>query len=416
MTTQTQYEIKQREETEATVRITVDAQEIRNQLDSVYQQYAREVRIPGFRKGRVPRAYLDSRFGKDLFMEETKDELQRKHFEKALLEVGLRPVSVPSLDEVSFDEADGFVFDATFSVLPDIDAPAYEGQEVSVPVLRDVTDDEVDATLEEIRTEFATLGEKEGDAVSAGDIVRVKENEQEWDACADEDNPVTKKLIGAAVGSTVEIDAEVSEERRIKTRLEVVGLREIVLPDIDDELAKDAGFESLEQLKTDIREKMTTRRSEQHQRFVEGRLLDALVEKAEIPLPDPFIKDLVDEEIERIKKSLEEPRSTMTFEAFLEQRETTEETLREELHDSISHRVRRELILQKLAEAENIAFDDDELTELAKQDAEAAGEDPMRFVARLKAEDRWGDYRGSKVNEQVFAKLRQAAVIKEEEE
>jgi len=416
MTTQTHYEIKERAATEVTIQVAVEAQEIRKQLDAIYQRYAREIRIPGFRKGHVPRAYMDSRFGHEMFVEETKDELQRTFFERALVELQLRPVSVPALETVSFDEAEGFVFSATVAVLPEIDAPEYKGQEITVPAVKEITDEDVSAALEEIRTEFATLEDKDGNTVSDGDIVRVKENGQEWDARADGENPVTKELIGATVGSKVAVDAEIAEERRIKTQLEIVGLRQVVLPEIDDELSKDAGFDSLDALKDDIRAKMTARRDEGYQRFVDGKLLDALVEKAEVPLPEPFVNDLVEEEVDRLKKSFEEPRSSMTFETFLEKRETAEEELRTELSESISLRVRRELVLAKLAESEGIVIDDEELSELAKADAEAGGEDPMRFIARLKAEDRWNDYRASKVNARVFAILRDAAVIKEEEE
>jgi FKBP-type peptidyl-prolyl cis-trans isomerase (trigger factor) len=113
---------------------------------------------------------------------------------------------------------------------------------------------------------------------------------------------------------------------------------------------------------------------------------------------------------------LEHPGSSLSFAEYLERRETSEEAVREEIRASVSVRVRRELVLRALTKAEGIAIDDAELGELSKADAEEAGEDPLRFVARLKAEERWDDYRATKVNERLFAALREAAVVSDKEE
>jgi trigger factor len=227
---------------------------------------------------------------------------------------------------------------------------------------------------------------------------------------------VTHFLIGKKVGETAEVDAELAEGKRLGTALDVVGLREVVLPDIDDELAKDAGFDSLELLKKDIREKLAEGQAERRERRIEALLVDSLVEKSDIPLPDVFVSELVDEEIGQIKESLERPGSSLSFAEYIERRETTEEALREEIRTSVSLRVRRELILRALAKAEGVSIDDDELAELAKVDAEEAGEDPLRFTARLKAEERWDDYRASNINKRLFQILREQAVISDKEE
>ncbi|MCK5827463.1 hypothetical protein KAH43_02975, partial [Candidatus Bipolaricaulota bacterium] len=251
------------------------------------------------------------------------------------------------------------------------------------------------------------------------DLVRVKEGEQEWDTRAMNDNPVTAKLVGAAVGSTVEIDAELPDGKALNTSLEVVGLREIILPDIDDDLAKDAGYDDLATLKNEIETQIATRRKDVHQQWVDSALLNVLLEKMEIPLPESFVKDLVEEETERLQKSFERPESKHTFAEYLEQREKTEEELKEEIKTSVEERVRRELVLQQLALDLEIKIDDEELEKLAEQDAGEYDEDPVRFIARLKAEDRWTEYRVGKMNERIFAILGETATItnkKEEEE
>ena len=407
------YEIKDRGDTEATVQITVSAEGVCAAIEDVYRRYSREVSVPGFRKGHVPRNFLESRFGRDAFLEEAQDDLQREAVPEALVALGLSPVSRPEATVVSFVENESFVFDVAFSVLPEVALPDVGQIEVEVPRLAEVGDEDVQETLEEIRTQFGTLGEKEGDTVAEGDIVRVKEKDQEWDTRVEEENPITKHLAGAKVGSTVDIDAELPDGRKLKTAFEVVGLREIVLPEIDDELAKDAGFDGLEALKADIMKRIGEGRSERHEQLINTRLLDALVEAAGLPLPEPFVIELLDEELERVKETFSRPNASVGYAEYLERREMTEDALRAEIRESIELRVRRELVLGKLAEEFQIEMGDEELGDLARQDAEEAGEDALRFVARLKAEERWDSYRTSKVNERIFARLRETATVKD---
>ena len=416
MSIQAEYQITDRQEIKATIQVTIPAAGISQQIEAVYKEYAREVNIPGFRKGRVPRSFLDSRFGREVFLRESREDLQRKHLPIALTELELNPVSTPKLEIVSFGECEKFVFTATFSTLPQIQLPETKGLEAAVPALKAVTDDDVKQALDDVQQQFGVLGELEGEAVSDGDLVRVKEGEQEWDTRAMNDNPITQSLVGAAIGSTVEIDAELLEGKRMKTTLEVLGLRQVILPEVDDDLAKDAGYDDLEALKKDIETRIATRRKDLHQQWVDSALLEALLEKTEIPLPESFVNDLVEEELDRLRKSFERPESNRTFSDYLEQREKSEDELKEEIKTSIEVRVRRELVLQQLSVDLEVAIDDEELGKLAEQDAAEYDEDPLRFTARLKAEDRWNEYRLGKMNERIFATLTETATITEEEE
>ena len=416
MTQQPHYEVKQRDATEATVQVTVPSDKVRDQIAAVYDRYAKQMRVPGFRKGKVPRSFLDSRFGRDVFLEEAQDDLQREHLPNALATLSLRAVSAPHVDVVSFDESASFVFDATFSILPDLDVADAAELSVDVPANPGISEDDIQRTLEEIQTQFGTVGDKEGDTVSNEDIVRVKEGDQEWDTRADNDNPVTQALIGANVGDTVDVNTELPDGNTFEGAFEILGLRQIVLPEIDDELAKDAGFDDLETLRTDIRTKLGEQRTERHRQIVNGLILDELVSQTEIPLPGPFVDELLEEEIGRMKSSLEEQEAQFTFADYLERREMTEEELSEEVRESIVRRLKRELTLQQLGKDLGISIGDEELGELAKADAEAQGADPLRFVAQIRAEEKWREYRLSKINERIFETLRERVTLKETEE
>jgi trigger factor len=306
------------------------------------------------------------------------------------------------------------VFQVSFAVLPKVELPTYSGLEVTLARLREVAAADVDQALTEIQRQFGVLAERDGDTVSEGDIVRVREKTEEWDTRAEKDNPVTGALVGHKVGEAVEIDVPHEEGKRLRTTLQVLGLRQVVLPSLDDELAKDAGFESLSALRDDVRQRLEASREGQHRRAVETALMDALVGKTSLPLPEPFVLELVDEEVDRIRQAFERPGSSLSFDRYLEERSTTEVQLREELRSSVERRLRRELVLGRLAETENISIADPELEDVARADAAAEGEDGVRFIAQLKAEERWEDYRSAKVTERLLGILRGSAVIKEE--
>ena len=417
MTNNTQYEIATRDDTAATVRVAIPQQDVLQEIESVYAQYSNELNVPGFRKGRVPKSVLETRFGRDVFVLEAKDELERKHLPAALEQLDLHPVSVPKVQEVSFDPEGGFVFQASFAVLPDVKLPPYRGLEVAVPPTRDVSEEDVTQALAQIQSQFGTLAEREGDTISEGDIVRVREKGEEWDTRAETENPVTSALVGRRVGDSVDIDVSLEDDaKHMKATVTVVGLRQVVLPAIDDELAKDAGFDTLTALRDDVRRRIVEARDERHRRAIETVLLDTLVEKTPLPLPEPFVVELVDEEVGRVRSAFERPGSSLSFARYLEQRATTEEDLRKEIRGSVEHRLRRELVLGHLAEAEGVAISDAELEDIAKADAQGAGEDGLRFVARLRAEERWDDYHSTKVTERLLGILRESAVITEKEE
>lgn len=417
MTSQeTNYKIKDRTATEVTLEITVDPAEVRSAIDDVYRRYSREVDIPGFRKGHVPRNLLEARLGKELFIEEAQKDLEERHLPQAIAELGLHPVTPPKTEEADLEESKPFVFTASFSVLPEFELPEYKGIELSVPPEKEVSDEDIQGALEEIRRRFGTLVAKEGDTVSPGDIVHVKEGEEEWDTRAEEDNPVTAKLIGRKVGETVEISLEVGEGKTVDTSLTILELKEISLPEIDDELAKDAGYDSLDALKADIRERLASARARERRRGIELKLLDKLIDQVEIPLPQALVEEIAEEELDELKKNLAHPRSPLSFEDYLKEKEQTEDEVRAAYRDRVSRRIRRELMLRRIAEAEGIELSDEELEKIATEEAEQEGEHPLRFIARLKAEERWDDYRTAKINARVLEFLYNEAKIKEGEE
>ena len=412
----TQCEIKDRSATDVTVQITVDAEGVKSAIDRVYRRYSKEVQVPGFRKGHVPRAYLDSRFGVDLFTEEAQNDMEEEHLQQALADLDLRPVTKPEVESVSFDVDGPFVFTASFSVLPEVELPEYRGIELKVKPLEDVTEDEMNGTLEEIQRRFATLVPKESDTIEDGDILHVKEGEKEWDVRVDSDSQVTGQLIGHKKGETVELEIKRDEGDPLHTTLEVLEINQVALPEIDDDLAVDAGFDSLEEMKADIKEKIAASKSQRRIEKIKGDLLDHIVSQLDLPLPEKMVEEISAEDLERFKKNLEHPDAPMTFEEYLKEREKSEDELLAEFREDVKLRLQRELVMAKLIEAEGISISDEELEKIASDEAKENGEDPIRFIARLKANEQWDAYRTEKTNARIFDLLYENAKLTEESE
>ena len=413
-TTVADYKIKERSATEITLRITIDETAVQKALEAVYQQYRTQVRIPGFRKGHVPRNLLDSRFGQDRFWEETQEALQKEHLANALSDLDLRPVTRPRAETISFGEGEPFVFEVHFSVLPEIELPDYRGLELSVAPPEAVTDDEVTAALEEIRHRLATLVSKEGNHVSEGDIVEVDDGEKKGNVPAQAEHPLGRALIGHQIGDSVTVRLDGGEGHPSHFVLSVLGLKEIRLPEVDDELAKDAGFDSLDALKMDLTQQLTDTRRARRERAIKDALLDRLAEKVEIPIPETLLNELVAYEVERVKESLQRLRPPLSFDEYLNQQGKTKEAIRADARAAISQNLRRDLLVQKLAKAEDISISDSEVEEIATAEAQEKGEDALRFIARLKAEDRFQDYRNEIIRERTLDLLHKTAKITEE--
>ena len=412
----TQYEIKDRSATDVTVQVTANAATVKNAIDTAYRRYSKEAQIPGFRKGRVPRAYLDSRFGVDLFTEEAQKDMEEEHLQQALVDLDLRPVTTPEVERVSFDAEGPFVFTASFSVLPNIELPEYRGIEMAVKPLEGVTEDEVNGTLEEIRRRFATLEPKESETIEDGDVLHVKDADQEWDMRVDTENSVTSHMIGHKIGDTVELDIERDEGDPLHATLTAMDVKQIVLPEIDDDLAKDAGFDSLDAMRADINEKIAASKSERRVERIKGDLLDNIVSQLDLPLPEKMVEELAAEDLEQFKKNLKDPKAPMTFEEYLKEREKSEEELLAEYREDATQRLRRELVMAKLIETEGISMSDEELEKIATEEAQEDGEDPIRFIARLKANERWDAYHTEKINTRIFDLLYENAKLSEETE
>ena len=383
------------------VRLTVEVpfEELKPSLDAAYKKIAEQVSIPGFRKGKVPAAVIDQRFGRGAALEEAINSSLPQFYGQAVEENKIEVVGQPDVDLAEFEPGQDLKFTAEVDVRPEFDVPAYDDIEVEVEDAT-VADEAVAERIEEIRKRFGSLKEVEREVVD-GDFVTL-------DLAASIDGEVledgTAKGMSYEVGSTQLIEgtdeaiigkkagetatftskllggSHAGEDATIEVTVTAVKERE--LPELDDEFAQLASeFDTMEEFRTNVRE--TLERSEQFEQVASARdkVLEVLLERVDIPLP----KSVVDAELAWRNEALDRQIAMggMTREGFFKLQEKTEDEYNAELADEVRDGVKAQFILDKLANAEEISVNEGELTNHLIQRASQAGMRPDEFAQQI---------------------------------
>ncbi|MCS7197517.1 MAG: trigger factor [Candidatus Bipolaricaulota bacterium] len=380
--------------TQVLVRVEIPAEAVSRKIDELFRRASREIQLPGFRPGRVPRAVLEARFGRDFLNEDAQAELIEEYLPQALEQLQIHPVSPPQTKPGEFDPHKDFAFEAEVEVLPEITVQHYTNIEIADVPVEAVQESDIDAVVERLRIDHATLLPKVGDksaVVEAGDIVELKisgEDEiREWQASPGE---LTGQLIGRRVGETVLLQAE---GQQLRVRIE--GVKILEKPDLE-ELAKTLGHADVAALRAKVRQELEESRARQRERTLKLKILDTIIAQTPIELPLRFIERLVAQELERWhRQGMSEP---------------TAEAVRR-LREAIEQRVKRELVLDAIKRQEGLALSDADFERLLEAEAQRREMNPIKFRALLEREGRLQSFRSEVEDERVLQFLYERAKI-----
>ncbi|MBS3788568.1 trigger factor [Candidatus Bipolaricaulota bacterium] len=403
--------IRDRKETEVILEITIDSNTVNNKLDEIYNKTVEELDLPGFRKGKVPKSFVKARFGDDVFYEDAQKELVEEYLPKALEENEINPVSEPETEIEDFERGEDFTFEASVEVMPEVELEDYTEIEVEDPGAGEVTEKDIEEELQSLREENGQLVPKEEGVVEAGDHVTVSDpdgNTQEVEVSDDEDNP-TSDLIGKSVGDEVEVDEETPEE---EIELEISDIKELELPAIDNEFAKDLGYDDLESLRTDIKSDLFEQKEDERTDEIGEKILEKIIEKNDFSPPEKLLDQIVDEQVEETKQQI----GSESFADLLEQEGKTEEDWIKDVEKSAEEQLKQRLVLDRIAELEEIELSDEEFEEKLEEQAEKQGVNPIKFKNQLRAQDQLDSYRDSLRHEKVFDFLIDSANLITEED
>ena len=392
------------------IEVEVPAEDVERGVNRAARSLAREMRLPGFRKGKAPPSLVIQRLGYGAVLEEAIRDSLPEWYERALLGSAVSPVGDPSVEIVSTPEAEGesLGFRFEIGVRPKATLGDYSGLEVG-RAEPEVPDDIVDREVERIRESFARLEPVERPA-AVGDALLI-DFEGMLEGKPFEGGAAGDYLLELGSGRLIEgfedqlVGAKADEERTVKVtfpedyqaedlagkeavfKVRVKEVREKVLPDLDDEFASDASeFDTLEELRADIEERLKEavgRRIEQDFRVA---AIDAAVEGASMDLPEQLAAARATERLERLERQLA-ARGMDPAGYYKMQGKTREEVLEESRPDA-ERELKREAVLAAIAEAEEIEVSEEEMVEALSHTAEHERTTPEKLLERLRQNGR----------------------------
>ncbi len=382
----------------AVLEVELPPEEVSRAVEAAHRRLAQRVAIPGFRRGKAPRAILERYVGRESLIDETLKWLLPDGYARAVQEAGLAPIGQPEIDlqTEEVDEQAPLRFTATVDVAPEVDPGAY--RDVRVPREEPaVTDAEVDARSEDLRRRHATRGPAGDDAAAQGDFVLVqvleaapslprlpagKEYLVELGGGI-HPAPLEEGLVGLRRGEQRTIALGNSEET-----ISVLGvdIKRRELPARDDAFAKQVGAETVEALRAQLGERLQAEVAERAAAAYQDAVLRAMTERATVDLP----RSLVAHEVEHLVADLEESlsRRGLTLETYLRAAEKTEEDLRQEFAAVAEQRLRTQLVVDEIARRESLAPTEKEITQETENLAQSLQQDIARVREWLDEERR----------------------------
>jgi trigger factor len=390
------------ESTKREIEVQVPAAEVTRETEALIQKYQKLARIPGFRRGHVPASVIRQRFKQEIH-NDVVDALVPRYFRKETERLGLVPVSQPRVTDLHAHEGEGLHFKASFEVMPEVKVEGYKELRAEHPEIA-VAEQEVEDQLKALQEQKAAFSPVEGRPLVEGDYAQVSLNgtPQQEDAGT---KPVhmddvlveiggkntmpefTENLRGANPGEERTFDVhypqDFSDERlRGKTfayKVKVNAIKQKSLPELNDDFAKEVGdFKTLDEVRQRLREGMEHDRRHEAERNAKDKLLDELIRRNDFEIPESLVEHQIDLRLDRGLRALaaqgmrQEDMKKMDF-----------GRLRAGQHDQAVQEVKASLLLEKIADSENIQVGDDEIDAEIESLAKQTNQAPDAIRARL---------------------------------
>jgi trigger factor len=401
--------VEQLSPTRVKINVEVPFDELQPNFDRAYRKIAQQVRIPGFRPGKVPARVLESRIGRAPVLDEVVNEVIPAKYIEAVQAGEVRPLGQPDFEVTKLEDREVLEFTAEVDIRPEIDVPDVAGMAVSVDDV-ELADTEVDEQLDELRARFGTLTGVErpaenGDFVSI-DLSATVDGKPVEDASTEGlsyeigsgqlIDGIDEALVGLTAGesktftTTLVAGEFAGQDAEVTVTPQSIKQRE--LPEADDEFAQMASeFDTVDELRADLRERLSRVKRMQQGVQARDKVLDALLEAAEVPLPEGVVQAEVDsrkhEAMHQIGGSHDD--ESLLHKA-LEAAGRKPEEFDAELRADAEKAVRTQLLLDTIADAESVQVDNNELTERIVYQAQRFGISPEEYVQRAEQSGQLG--------------------------
>jgi trigger factor len=389
-----------------TVKLTIEVpeEELDKDLDRTYRAIANQIKIPGFRKGKVPKQIIDTQIGRDAILEEFVSSSVPAYFRQAVNEEDLAPITDPEIDVQQLEPGKPFIFSATVEVRPRLafEESDYTGIGVTKPPV-EVTEAEIDDWIERLRERFSEL-EPVGRPVQQGDFVTVdltvSKGSEKVEQASREDylyfvgsgevgEKLDVELVGAKPGAILKVSDALPErfgEELGGSAVEIAVLVKDVkarrLPEVDDELAKTASeFDTIEQLRDDLRERLTEVKEREATAALRDLVLQAMIDKVDVDLPENLVGEETDHRIHHARERAE--RMGLKLEDMLDAQGWDEARLREDSREHAIRGIKGDLVLEGIARSASLEVTAEEIGAEIAVLAQAYGREPKAVAKDL---------------------------------
>lgn len=416
------------------VRLSVEAspEEVAPAVDRAFRRLANQVKVPGFRKGKVPRPVLEARVGADEIREATLKEAVPQLYAQAVVENDVEPLTSPEIKVTSYEEAAGLIFDALVEVRPEIRLPDLSSVSVERPSTT-ATDADVSEQIERLRDRFATL-ETVARPGRRGDFALIDMRGYVHDAEV-EKATATDLLYDIGSGSFVpELDQELDGRRageilkfnatlppgfggefagnEITFQILVKEIRQKVMPGLDDEFAQTASeFDTLEALRADLRVRIGEVKQAASDVEVRSRVLDKVVAEAGLVPPDALVEQEIAYRLQRFADQLH--RAGVTLDEYLARSGQTDDQVEADLRSQADRSVRAQLVLEEVGKLEGLQATPEEVDEEVRRNAQLARKDAKELRKQLEQTGRLGVLAGDIIRRKALDLIVERAEIKE---
>lgn len=370
------------ENSEAYIEVEVDAEKLETGLEKAYRKVAKQVSIPGFRKGKVPRPLLEAHFGKEILYQDALEYIIPEAYQEAVEKLNIEPIAQPEFDISEIEAGKALKFSAKVPLKPEVKLGNLEGLEIKIPKI-EVTEKDVDNRLEEMRIRYAELIVKEEEPAELKDVLTINFegfiDGEPFEGGKGEDYQLElgsstfipgfeEQLVGVRAGESKEVNVTFPESygaedlagKEAVFKVEVKKIETKKPRELNDEFAQEVSqFDSLAELREDIEKALNEMVEFRKQEIIKGEILAEILNKCEVTVPEAIVNAQIQKMLQGFEQRLAS--QGLTLENYLQYTNSTEEDLKNDIKADAERMVKGDFILEKVIEEKGIEVSDEEL-------------------------------------------------------
>ena len=425
--------VEKKENNTAVFQVETDAAEFEAAVQGAYLKNRGSINIPGFRKGKAPRAIVEGMYGHEVFYQDAMDELAPKAYELGVTEKELRVVGAPKIDNVEITEGRTVLYSFLVTLYPEVTLGQYKGLKAAKDVTT-ASDEEVEEEIEKARKQNARKVSVEDRPAQLGDTVNIDfdgflEGER-FDGGKSEGYELElgsgsfvpgfeEQVVGMQIGEEKDLDITFPEHyvehlagKAVVFKVKLNGITYSELPELDDEFAGDQGFDTLDEYRADVRAKLQQKYEEQAESAFRSLIMKQAADNMSVDVPDVMIQEKAEEILRNYAANFGITDRSIEMDQLVRMMGIDPETMNQTILPAADFQVRTDLLLEAVAAAEGIALTEEEKDAYVKRIAESVNATPEQILSYFGLETIENEYK----KERATAIIMDSAIVGEDEE